>query len=499
MGEDKIVIIGGGVAGLACGCYLQMNGYRTEILETNNDPGGLCVAWDRGPYVFDGCMSWLAGTDPSSFLNRIWNELGAIAGRRIVKHSEFVRVEGPDSQAVALSTDLDQIARDFKRIAPEDAARIDKLVRAARRCASLDPPDQPLEVMPHRERLKLLFRYLPMLPVVFHWKNVGLAEYVGTYRNPFLREVLMAASGDARMSALVLVMVLAIRASPNVGYVIGGSRALSEAIAHRHARLGGVIRYNTHAVSISVENGKATGVLCADGMMLPATNVVSCADGRTTIFKLLEGRFVSKKLVRAYDRFDVFPGLIQASLGINRTFHDTPRNLSLLLRQPLKADDVTRHDRLEASFFDSDSEFCPAGKSIVQVRFSSRYDYWKNLKIHRPADYRKEKARVLQDIVAHLDQRFPGLASHVEHTDLATPETFESWTGNWRGSYQGWLPTPQILGRRFPRMLPGLDNFYMAGHWVEPGGGLPLAALSGRYAAQLICHRDGKKFAATLP
>ena len=56
---DKIVIIGGGIAGLACGCYLQMNGYRTEILETNTVPGGLCAAWDRGPYVFDGCLRWL--------------------------------------------------------------------------------------------------------------------------------------------------------------------------------------------------------------------------------------------------------------------------------------------------------------------------------------------------------------------------------------------------------------------------------------------------------
>src|SRR6266446_4420633 len=128
MAKEKIVIIGGGVAGLSCGCYLQMNGYRTEILETNNDPGGLCVAWDRGPYVFDGCMSWLAGTDPSSFFHRVWNELGAINGRQIVNSPEFVRIEGADGQVISLSADLDQIERDFKRIAPEDSARIDRLL-----------------------------------------------------------------------------------------------------------------------------------------------------------------------------------------------------------------------------------------------------------------------------------------------------------------------------------------------------------------------------------
>ena len=39
---DKIIIIGGGIAGLACGCYLQMNGFQTEILEAGLLPGGLC-------------------------------------------------------------------------------------------------------------------------------------------------------------------------------------------------------------------------------------------------------------------------------------------------------------------------------------------------------------------------------------------------------------------------------------------------------------------------
>jgi len=79
----------------------------------------------------------------------------------------------------------------------------------------------------------------------------------------------------------------------------------------------------------------------------------------------------------------------------------------------------------------------------------------------------------MDEMVGILDQRFPGLARHVEQADLATPATYEHWTGNWQGSYQGWLPTPRILGRRLPYTLPGLENFYMAGQWVETGGGLP--------------------------
>src|SRR5690348_12922347 len=61
-GNEKVIIIGAGIAGLACGCYLQMNGIQTEILEASLLPGGLCTAWHRGPYVFDGCLRWLIGT-----------------------------------------------------------------------------------------------------------------------------------------------------------------------------------------------------------------------------------------------------------------------------------------------------------------------------------------------------------------------------------------------------------------------------------------------------
>jgi phytoene dehydrogenase-like protein len=49
---------------------------------------------------------------------------------------------------------------------------------------------------------------------------------------------------------------------------------------------------------------------------------------------------------------------------------------------------------------------------------------------------------------------------------------------------------------RIDKTLPGLKNFYMIGQWVEPGGGLPPAIMSGRNVAQIICKKDRKKFTA---
>jgi phytoene dehydrogenase-like protein len=42
--STDIIIIGAGIAGLAAGCYAQMNGYQTSIFEMHSLPGGLCTA-----------------------------------------------------------------------------------------------------------------------------------------------------------------------------------------------------------------------------------------------------------------------------------------------------------------------------------------------------------------------------------------------------------------------------------------------------------------------
>jgi phytoene dehydrogenase-like protein len=83
--------------------------------------------------------------------------------------------------------------------------------------------------------------------------------------------------------------------------------------------------------------------------------------------------------------------------------------------------------------------------------------------------------------------------------DVATPVTWERYTGNWRGSYEGWLPAPGSLLKSMRKTLPGLQSFYMAGQWVEPGGGMPAAAMSGRNVIQIICKRDKVKFVAKTP
>jgi phytoene dehydrogenase-like protein len=93
-----------------------------------------------------------------------------------------------------------------------------------------------------------------------------------------------------------------------------------------------------------------------------------------------------------------------------------------------------------------------------------------------------------------LEKKLPGIKGQIEETDIATPVTWERYTGNWQGSYEGWLPTVKLFGKFLPRELPDLNNFYMTGQWVFPGGGVPMCMSQARRLVKYICKKDKKQF-----
>ena len=58
--------------------------------------------------------------------------------------------------------------------------------------------------------------------------------------------------------------------------------------------------------------------------------------------------------------------------------------------------------------------------------------------------------------------------------------------------------TPKTFMMQMSKTLPGLDNFYMAGQWVIPGGGVIPTLMSGRHAAMLLCKEDNVSFQTTF-
>jgi phytoene dehydrogenase-like protein len=493
--RESVIVIGAGIAGLSTGCYGQMNGYRTQIFELHTQPGGLCTAWKRKGYTFDGCIHHLAGSGPSSRLYRVWQELGAFQGRKLLFHDDLVRVEMPDGQALTVYTDIDRLESYLKALAPEDGAVIAEYIRAARGFLGFDMLAMPLAT-PWE-----MVRVLPMMPLLAKWGKITLEQFAGRFRNPLLRQAFPTVQYDLPgVPVVVHLNFLAGCHSRILGWPEGGSLAFARSIAVRYEALGGEIHYQSRVDKILVKDDRAVGVRLADGTEHRADVVVSAADGHTTIFEMLDGRYVDDR-IRAY--YDAAPDAVEmslsVSLGVARDMAGEPHALTLFLEQPVTVMGQL-HDRLDVEIFNFDPALAPAGKTSLKVLFKASYAFWQALRVDR-ARYDEEKHRIAETVIAQLDGRFPGLAQQVEAVDVATPLTIERFTGNWRG-LQAWTPPGQAISaamKGFTRTLPGLEDFCMAGQWGEAMIGVSTAAISGRNLVERLCRQDGKRFDTLLP
>jgi phytoene dehydrogenase-like protein len=171
----------------------------------------------------------------------------------------------------------------------------------------------------------------------------------------------------------------------------------------------------------------------------------------------------------------------------------------VLLDEPILLAGEERHE-LGIKHYCFDPSLAPQGKSVVELIVRTNYAYWH--RIYGRRIYDTEQSQVSDIIIEHLEKLHLGIESDIEFVDEATPMSYERYTGNWMGATSGWLLTGKTMPMMImgvPKQLPGLSNFYMAGHWVEPGGTVTLAAASGKNTMQLICNADGKPFETSLP
>lgn len=494
MQSRSILIIGAGVGGLSTGIYALMNGYRVEILEQGGATGGVCAAWRRGGYVFDGCIHNLAGTSPRSRLSRMWRELGVIPAQLMHAYREMVRVERPDGEPLVIDADLDRLSRRLTRQFPEDAGPIEDLVEAARRLKDLDLLG--LSVASPLERLAALRR----APDLIRYGAVTLEQFARRFKDPFLRQAFPTLVYDwPQQSVAMLLSFMAGLDQGDLGWPIGGSAALAHTLEQRFLELGGRIRRESRVTKIRVEAGRATGVRLQDGTELSADVVVSNAYGPDTLFDLLGGAWLTPALrahyLRPEDRVEMG---VHVALGVNRELPSEPHAFVLPLDPPAVIAGEERQ-RLYVQTFAFDPSMAPHGKSVIKVLLPTSWKRWEDL--HRmPELYRNEKQRILEQVIVLLDRRFPGLRRQIEASDVATPMTTARFTANRHGFKASALEMILGLftGRKLSQTLPGLKGFYMVGQWAGMPG-VPMAAAQGRDVVREICRRDGRPFATVAP
>jgi phytoene desaturase len=486
MTHEHVLIVGGGLAGLAAGCYLSASGFKTTIIEHNITLGGVCSAWKRGPYTIDGCIHWLMGGPFST----LYDELGITAQVKLQRLDEFVTYDDARTGArTVISADLKRTAQQLIAIAPEDRVEIERIMDGAEQLVHLAPPiDPPPELSSLLDQLSRAWEMRHGLGAMIRFRQplgVWADEHLksATLRRLFSRLL------PAEAPALFLLMVLGHLKHGQLSRPEGGTARFRDALIETYRRLGGAAVLHATVDEILVARERAVGVRLADGSILAADAVISTASAPETVLRLLGGRYEAQPTRDRLQQWKLFPPIVLASYGVELPLPHVP---SSWIIDNIPSFSVGGHlnDHLSVRV-DRGYPSAPGGHSVVQLLLQTDYKWWAT----RGATYNHEKDSLGELLLEVLETRLPGVRASTRMSDVATPLTFWNMARAWRGSYEGWMPTPEAFFSHIKKTLNGLRGLYLAGQWVEPGGGVPTALMSGRQAAQLLCVDHEQMFA----
>ena len=495
----KVIIIGGGVSGLTTGIYLRKSGYDVEILEKNAIPGGACVGWERKGCYIDGCIHWLVGTKPGNPYYEFWRETHALEeDTPVFFHDAFSVFDFPDGKKLTVYADIDKFEKEMLEFAPEDEKEIKKLVRMIKRFRKIEGPvDKPVDMM---SIFRLIKVGLTMAGDYYHvakYSKVDCVDYGKRFKNKYIRYLFAnyMAPGYNLMSMLYMLSHVM---NKDGGIPVGGSEGMSRRMANYFAELGGVVRYNSEAERVIVEHDRAVGVELKNGVRLYADWVVSTTAAEHCMKKLLRGAYRVKKMderwadTRKYPIYTMTIAAYKCSRKLSQ--EEFPLGLHGMLRSPVTVDKEYAGVAIRNYSYDPTLK-CPDGSTVLQVQILGDDDmyFWRKNRKER-GTYRSEKARIAEEIKQKLYERYPSLEGTLDTIDVITPCTYERYLNTRHGSFQGFVHTATGKQLMQKGIVPGLKGFILSGQCILQSGGLPPAAITGRFAAQRICKADGRPF-----
>lgn len=491
--NDSLIIIGGGIAGLSSGIYAQRCGLRSVVFESHARPGGVCTSWTRGPYTMDVGIRMIIGTSHPNPFHDMLCEVGVMHRVRFETLDRLHCIEDESGGRLTLHRDLDALADELHRAAPSDGRRVERFLGILRDFSRFRPRlDLEPEAWKTRDGLGSAVALGPVARHFARYWKVPLRRWLNSFSSQKLRGAFSKIYTHADFPVLAMFSSMGWFVGGQVGRPLEGSRAIADALSDTYLELGGELNCGQRVEKILTRAGRATGVRLADGSEHHASIVISAADGHATIFKLLGGEYVDDRIRSYYRNLPLLSPIVIVHFGAEGVLRNEPETIHFPLRRPLAyLGGRTRH--LNVHHISSNPSFAPPGHSVIRVGLQSENDPWARIR-RRGEGYGKEKERIASQVLDRLEERHPGLSSRIRRTDVATPVTFERYTGNWQGTYEGWQSTTRTFGLRMKRTLPGLSRFYMAGQWVEPGGGVPGVLYSARRTISELCRDLDRPF-----
>jgi len=486
-----VAIVGAGIGGLVAAALLADAGLKVAVFEAHVVAGGYCHTFLRKArhlgqaclYRFDAGPHDFSGVFPGGPLTRVLERLG-LADR--LQWRQLDHVYRNAATTIEPPRDWREYARELGRQFPEDAAGLlalfddiraiydDMYATGVDKCGI---PGLPGDV-------DAMLAYPKAHPMAFRWMERPFDELVAKHVNSIeARKVLGALTGyisDGHEMLTCADMVPIFGYYFHGGYYpLGGSGVLADALVEAIEARGGTVHLKTAVKSIAIENGRAAGVLLANGKPIAAGAVISNADIKRTFGELVDPKHAPAAFLARVGEAEPALSCFMVHLGVDYV----PEGRPIVHLQDGLSIGIEVLSKVDPSA-------APRGHSTVAIiKLMTHTEAktwfpsegggdWKALRAS--ADYEIRKRELGDAMIAAAETAFPGLSQHIVYRCEASPVTYARYDHASAGAIYGVAKSGRMRGVKSP--IPGLVIAGAATH----GPGVEAVWISGARAAAAL-------------
>ena len=507
-----VVVVGSGHNALVAACYLARDGLDVEVVERDTVLGGAVSTVERWPGY---------QVDRGSSAHIMVRHTGIVEDLRLDECGlRYLDMDpwgfapfGPpdDQQALTFHVDLDRTCTSIAAVCGERDAEAyrafvtDWAARNERVFGAFQDLPTPARLGRHlwgvgraagRDGLELSRQFLQPADQLLdeHFTDERLKTalaWLGAQSGPPTHEV---ATAD-----LVGWNAMLHRMAP--GRPVGGSGALTQALATRLRHMGGALRLGDAVTAITREGDRVTGVRTASGDHVAARAVVAGCHVLTTLELLGDEALLARatRAVRVGNGIGMVVRLATTGLpaypaAAGPSASDAWTGLQLLApsRTHVRAaygDFLAGRPPREPAVLVMtptalDPSLAPDGRHTVTA-----WAQWHPYELSTGESWDDIATREADRIVAQVEAAAPGFTGSIEQVHVQTPLDLERELGLRRGNVMhvemgldamfAYRPLPELAGYRTP-----VRGLFLTGASTHPGGGV--FGASGRTAARVV-------------
>ena len=482
--SKKIVIIGGGIAGLNAGIELLQHGYNVSLYEKNSHAGGLCYGYFKDGYNIDTCLHWLMGTKKGTIINKLWYNIDALNDDVEISQLPNFCTFFYEGTKVTFSRNVDEEEKRWLELSPQDEKQIKSFFECVRSLGKLWDYVQTLE----KQKISMdLVKQLPNSGKILAAMGYSRESYSKKFIHPALRFAIKNAMTGFN-NAFFFLQVYGLFSVNDGNVPMGGAYYMVERIKNKFLSLGGDLHLNTTVDELVLDKNKYVKAARIGDELVEADYFISALDVNYTLEKLLNDKYHSltfnynNKFIKNYTISSCFCVYLKVK-GFKKDI-DTPTNIKMK-----KVKVGTKHvDSLLIRPYAFDKMFDYKGDAVISLFIDQDQDDYNFFKKHK--NYKKEHQRIVDDLVKEFLHAYPQYEGKVEVLTSFGPLELKEQTYTSYGSIQSYSLTDKGMFYAFKGKLARIPNLYMCGQWNRSIGGTPTALLTSHEIVDKLLKRE---------